>query len=122
MLEKAAKERIIKKFATHAGDTGSPQVQIAVLTEEIKQLAEHLKKHKKDFSSRRGLLKKVIQRRRLLRYLEREDITAFENLVAKLKIRIARRMPEAAEEPVETAAAAEIGEEAPEVVKEETHE
>ena len=59
MLDKKIKERIIKKFRTHESDTGSSEVQIAILTEEIKQLTDHLKTHKKDFSSRRGLLKKV---------------------------------------------------------------
>ena len=88
MLDKAAKDKIIKKFQTHAGDTGSPQVQIAILTEEVRELVEHLKAHKKDFSSRRGLLKKVSERRRLLRYLEREDAAAFEELARRLKIKI----------------------------------
>ena len=88
MLDKAAKDKIIKKFQTHAGDTGSPQVQVAILSEEIRELVEHLKTHKKDFSSRRGLLKKVSERRRLLRYLEREDTPAFEELAKKLKLKV----------------------------------
>ena len=88
MLDKAAKDKIIKKFQAHAGDTGSPQVQIAILTEEIRELVEHLKTHKKDFSSRRGLLKKVSERRRLLRYLEREDVVACEELAKRLKIKV----------------------------------
>ncbi|OGL74108.1 30S ribosomal protein S15 [Candidatus Uhrbacteria bacterium RIFCSPHIGHO2_12_FULL_57_11] len=87
MLEKKLKERIIEKYKVHATDTGSPQVQIAILSEEIKQLAEHLKSHKKDFSSRRGLLKKVSERRRLLKYLEREDEQAYATLVEKLKLK-----------------------------------
>ena len=87
MLEKKTKERIIEKYKVHATDTGSPQVQIAILSEEIKQLAEHLKSHKKDFSSRRGLLKKVSERRRLLKYLEREDEQAYATLVEKLKLK-----------------------------------
>lgn len=91
MLDKKTKERIIKKFATHENDTGSSEVQIAILTTEIKQLAEHLKTHKKDFSSRRGLLRKVGERRRLLRYLERENPDSFEALVKKLKLKIAKR-------------------------------
>ena len=66
MLDKKSKEKIIKKFRVHDTDTGSSQVQIAILTEEIKELTEHLKKHKHDFSSRRGLLKKVSERRKLL--------------------------------------------------------
>lgn len=88
MLEKGAKDKIIKKFQTHAGDTGSPQVQIAILTEEIKFLVDHLKTHKKDFSSRRGLLKKVSERRRLLKYLEREDPAAHDEIAKKLKIKV----------------------------------
>lgn len=91
MLDKKVKERIIKKFATHENDTGSSEVQIAILTEEIKQLTEHLKTHRKDFSSRRGLLKKVGERRRLLRYLERESPERFEQLVKQLKLKIAKR-------------------------------
>lgn len=91
MLDKKIKERIIKKFATHENDTGSSEVQIGILTEEIRQLTEHLKTHKKDFSSRRGLLKKVGERRRLLRYLERENPDSFENLVKRLKLKIAKR-------------------------------
>lgn len=87
MLDKALKEKIIEKYKTHATDTGSPQVQIAILTEEIKQLTEHLQKHKKDHSSRRGLLKKVGERRRLLKYLEREDKRGHEKLVEALKLR-----------------------------------
>ena len=73
MLDTQKKLKIIKKFQVHKDDTGSPQVQIAILTHEVKELTEHLKTHKKDFSSRRGLLKKVAERTRLLRYLERED-------------------------------------------------
>ena len=110
MLDKSVKEKVIKKFATHAGDTGSPQVQIAVFSEEIKSLAEHLKAHGKDFSSRRGLLRKIVQRRRLLRYLEREDLQAFEDICAKLKIRIARRTP-IGEVPVEELVAETMTEE-----------
>lgn len=87
MLTKRQKQNIIAKFATHKDDTGSPQVQIAVLTGEIKGLTEHLKQHKKDFSSRRGLLKKVGQRRRLLRYLKREDIAEYEKLIAALGLK-----------------------------------
>ncbi len=87
MLDKAKKEQIIEKFKTHAKDTGSPQVQIAILSEEIKELSGHLKTHKKDFSSRRGLLKKVSERRRLLKYLEREDTKGYADLAEKLKLR-----------------------------------
>lgn len=86
MLDKKAKEKIIAKFKTHDSDTGSPQVQIAILTAEIKDLTEHLISHKKDFSSRKGLLRKVSERRRLLKYLKREDDQAYEELVGKLKL------------------------------------
>jgi small subunit ribosomal protein S15 len=91
MIDKKKKQAIIKKFAVHENDTGSSEVQIALLTEEIKSLTEHLKMHKKDFSSRRGLLRKVAERRRLLRYLERENQDGFDELVKKLKLKIAKR-------------------------------
>lgn len=87
MLNKLQKDKIIKKFKTHATDTGSPEVQIAILTEEIKQLSNHLKTHKKDFSSRRGLLKKIGLRHRLLKYLEKENEKGYEELIKKLKIK-----------------------------------
>lgn len=86
MLDKKSKEKVIQKYKTHEADTGSPQVQIAILTEEIKQLTGHLRSHKKDFSSRRGLVKKVNERRRLIKYLQREDALAFEELAIKLKL------------------------------------
>lgn len=92
MLEKKVKDKIIQKFRIHPNDTGSTQVQVAILTEEIKRLADHLKVHKHDYSSRRGLLRKISERRRLLRYLEREDEAAFEELVKKLKLKIAKRI------------------------------
>ena len=85
MLNKAKKDRLIKKFQTHEGDTGSSQVQIAILTEELKELQEHLQTHKKDHSSRRGLLRKVNQRRKLLNYLMREDGKAYEELINDFK-------------------------------------
>lgn len=81
MLTAKQKQNIIQKFRTHDSDTGSPQVQIAILTAEIKDLTTHLRLHKKDYSSRRGLIKKVNERRKLLKYLEREDDKA----CAKLK-------------------------------------
>lgn len=87
MLTTKGKDAIIKKFQTHKGDTGSPEVQIAILSSEIDQLAEHLKKHKKDNHSRRGLLKMVGNRRRLLRYLKSEDENRFEKIADKLKIK-----------------------------------
>jgi small subunit ribosomal protein S15 len=86
MLDKNQKERIIEKFKTHDKDTGSPQVQIAILTAEIKDLSGHLLMHKKDFSSRKGLMRKVSERRRLLKYLKREDAKGFAALTEALKI------------------------------------
>jgi len=87
MLDKKRKDAVIKKFKTHEQDTGSAEVQVAILTEEIKELTEHLKTHKKDFSSRRGLLRKVSLRRRLLRFLEKDNFKSYENLVKKLKLK-----------------------------------
>ena len=98
MLDKKLKQRIINKFKTHDADTGSTQVQIAILTEEIKQLTDHLKSHKHDHSSRRGLLKKVSERRRLLKYLQKEDESKFMELAQKLKLKIAKKMIEEEEE------------------------
>ena len=94
MLDKKIKEKIIKKFQSHESDTGSPQVQIAILSEEIKELTKHLQEHRKDHSSRRGLLKKVSERRKLLKYLQKEDEGAFKNLAEKLKLKIAKKMEE----------------------------
>ncbi len=94
MLDKKTKQKIINKFKIHDTDTGSTQVQIAILTEEIKQLTEHLKAHKHDHSSRRGLLKKVGERRRLLKYLQKEDEKIFADLAKKLKLKIAKKMVE----------------------------
>jgi len=87
MLDKIKKQSIINKFKTHDEDTGSPQVQIAILTEEIKELTDHLKTHKKDFSSRRGLFRKVNLRRKLLQYLETIEPKSYEDLIKKLKIK-----------------------------------
>ena len=86
MLTKRQKQNIIEKFRTHESDTGSPEVQIAILTNEIKDLTKHLQEHKKDHSSRRGLLRKVSERRKLLRYLEREDKKRWEKLIIALKL------------------------------------
>ncbi len=93
MLNKTVKNKIITKFKTHATDTGSTEVQIAILTHEINELSKHLKTHRKDFSSRRGLIKKVSQRRRLLHYLERENKASFEKIIQELKIRYKNKMP-----------------------------
>ncbi|MBI5700102.1 30S ribosomal protein S15 [Candidatus Saganbacteria bacterium] len=85
MVEK--KTAVIEENRRHEGDTGSPEVQVALLTERIGQLVEHLKKHKKDHSSRRGLLILVGQRKRLMNYLERTDIKRFETLCDHLKLK-----------------------------------
>lgn len=87
MLTQEAKQDIIKKYAVHEGDTGSPEVQIAVLTARITYLTEHLKEHKKDHHSRRGLLKMVGHRRRLLSYLYKKDIERYRAIIAKLNLR-----------------------------------
>ncbi|MDD5382445.1 MAG: 30S ribosomal protein S15 [Candidatus Margulisbacteria bacterium] len=87
VLNQEKKQTIIGKFKQHKGDTGSPEVQIALLTERITQLVEHLKKNKKDNHSRRGLLMMVGQRKKLLMYLQREDIRRYESLTAGLGIR-----------------------------------
>jgi small subunit ribosomal protein S15 len=87
MLDKKKKDQIVKKFKAHEKDTGSTQVQIAILTAEIEELTGHLKEHKKDHSSRRGLLRKVGQRRRLLRYLQKENHDSYEDVVKKLKLK-----------------------------------
>ena len=89
MLSNKEKQAIIKKFQVHKDDTGSPEVQIAILTKEIDQVSEHLKIHRKDNHSRRGLLKMVGNRRRLLRYLKGEDEKRWEKLVDKLKLKVA---------------------------------
>lgn len=86
-MDKTRKQEIIAKFGRSEGDTGSPEVQIALLTERIAELTEHLKVHKKDHHSRRGLLKLVGQRKNLLRYLMEIDIEAYRNLIAELGIR-----------------------------------
>ena len=87
MLTTEEKQAIIRDNARHEGDTGSPEVQIAILTERINHLNEHLKIHKKDHHSRRGLLKMVGQRRGLLEYLKKSDITAYRELIEKLGLR-----------------------------------
>jgi len=85
-LTTVEKENLIKEYQLHEGDTGSPEVQVAILTEEIQKLSEHLKEHKKDNHSRRGLLQKVGKRRRLLQYLEANESDRFEVLKKKLNI------------------------------------
>jgi small subunit ribosomal protein S15 len=90
MLTKTKKQNIIKKYRTHDSDTGSSEVQISILTAEIEELSKHLKSHHKDHSSRRGLLKKVGERRRLLRYLKKENAASYEDLVVALKLKQAK--------------------------------
>ena len=81
------KEVVIREHRTHEGDTGSPEVQVAVLTRRIAHLTEHLREHKHDYHSRRGLLKMVGKRRRLLKYLQKKDVERNRSLIAKLGLR-----------------------------------
>ena len=85
-LKPEEKKEVIKKFAQEKGDTGSPEIQIALLTTKIDKLAEHLKEHKKDVHSRRGLLSMVAKRRRLLSYLMKKDETRYKALIKELKL------------------------------------
>ncbi len=87
MLTTEKKQEIIDKYKVHDGDTGSPEVQVAILTERINYLTEHLKIHKKDHHSRRGLLKMVGQRRGLLNYLSKKDIQRYRAIIEKLGLR-----------------------------------
>ena len=87
ILKKDIKERLLSDYKRHEGDTGSPEVQVALLTQRINQMVEHLKKNKKDNHSRRGLIMLVSQRKRLLNYLQGEDVRRFESLVTKLKLK-----------------------------------
>jgi small subunit ribosomal protein S15 len=87
MLTQTEKQEIMKKYAVHEGDTGSPEVQIAVLTARIQYLTEHLKANKKDHHSRRGLLKMVGHRRRLLSYLYKKDIERYRSIISRLGLR-----------------------------------
>lgn len=87
MISKEKKQEIMKAYARTEGDTGSPEVQVAVLTERIKELTEHLKAHPHDHHSRRGLLKMVGRRRNLLAYLRNKDINRYRELIARLGLR-----------------------------------
>ena len=87
MLKGKSKKELITKFATHDSDTGSPQVQIAILTTRINELTEHLQEHPKDSHSRRGLLMMVGKRRKLLNYLKNSDETAYSEMIEKLQLR-----------------------------------
>ncbi len=88
MLTAEQKKEVIEKYAVHEGDTGSPEVQVAILTKRINILTEHLKAHKKDHHSRRGLLKMVGQRRNMLEYLRRSDVERYRALGEKLGLRL----------------------------------
>jgi small subunit ribosomal protein S15 len=87
MIQVEKKQELVTKFRTHEKDTGSPEVQVALLSERINELTEHFKTHKKDFHSRRGLLKMVSQRRRLLDYLKSKDLNRYKKLIDTLGIR-----------------------------------
>ena len=87
MLTKQKKEEIINDFETHDGDTGSPEVQIALLTRRINELTEHLKIHRKDHASRRGLLKMVGTRTALLKYVSKKDVRRYQEIISRLGLR-----------------------------------
>jgi small subunit ribosomal protein S15 len=87
MLSKPDKQKVIQDFEIHNGDTGSPEVQIAVLTRRINELTEHLKAHRKDHSSRRGLLKMVGNRSSLLKYISKKDPQRYQNIISRLGLR-----------------------------------
>ena len=86
-LSKEMKEQIVKKYGRTEGDTGSAEVQVAILTQEINDLTEHIKEHKHDYHSRRGLLQKVGQRRSMLQYLYKKDVTRYRDLIKSLGLR-----------------------------------
>ena len=87
MQTKERKQELVSEFARHKDDTGSPEVQIALLTDRIKQLTEHLREHKHDYHTRRGLLKLVGQRRRHLRYLSKRDVERYHSVLEQLGLR-----------------------------------
>ena len=87
MLTKQEKEKIIDDYETHESDTGSPEVQIAILTKRINDLTEHLKTHRKDHASRRGLLKMVSTRSALLKYVSKKDVKRYQNIISRLGLR-----------------------------------
>ena len=87
MLTKDEKDQVVSEFETHEGDTGSPEVQVALLTRRINELTEHLKNHPKDHSSRRGLLKMVGNRSALLRYVRDKDVKRYQGLISRLGLR-----------------------------------
>lgn len=116
MIDPKKKQGIIKKFQTHEGDTGSSEVQIALLTAEIEELSGHLKNHPKDHSSRRGLLRKVSSRRGLMRFLKKENGVSYEELIKKLKLKSPRVI---AKPGIKAALEEEIAEEEPEPAEKE---
>lgn len=87
MLLKEEKQAIMKEYAIHEGDTGSPEVQIAVLTAQINRLTEHFKEHKHDYHSQRGMMKMIGRRKNMLAYLKKKDLERYKNLIAKLGLR-----------------------------------
>lgn len=87
MISKERKQELLKEYATHEGDTGSPEVQVAVLTENINRLTDHMKEHIHDFHSQRGLMQMVGKRRNLLRYLKDKDLDRYHNLIQRLGLR-----------------------------------
>ncbi len=87
MLAVAEKQKIVKEYQVHDGDTGSPEVQVAILTRRINDLIEHMRVHKHDFHTQRGLLKLVGQRRRLLAYVNKKDVNRYRQLIARLGLR-----------------------------------
>lgn len=87
LIDKELKQQVIEQYKTHGADTGSPEVQVAILTTRIRQLTEHMKQHKKDFHSRRGLLIMVGKRRKLLQYLKDKDFNRYQNLIQGLGLR-----------------------------------
>jgi small subunit ribosomal protein S15 len=87
MLAKQQKQKIIQDYEIHQGDNGSPEVQIAILTERINNLTEHLKNHRKDYSSRRGLLKMVGARAALLKYISKKDVKRYQEIISRLSLR-----------------------------------
>ncbi len=86
-MEKERKQAVVEEYRTHETDTGSVEVQVAILTDRIRSLTEHMKAHKKDFHTQRGLLKLIGQRRRLLNYLNREDVPRYRAIVSRLGLR-----------------------------------
>jgi len=87
MLKKQEKQKIVEDFETHKGDTGSPEVQIALLTKRIQEVTEHLRAHHKDYASRRGLLKMVGNRSALLKYVSGKDISRYRTIISRLGLR-----------------------------------